>query len=532
MKYSLIKLNDLSDEILIYILKKLENDQVLYSLIGVNKRLNTLIHDRIFTSHLRLMRYISDDSINLLSHTILDRFYSEILPSIDHKIQWLDLESSSMERILSRNYPNLYRLGLYNLEIESAKHLFTNETILNDLFKNDILSLIIHISKNKKQTSTKYDNTIIFTNIFSIFTNLQELKFDSNSIYPRYLSFDISPPIFISSTLLELHVNVTHFYDCIYLLDGRFNQLRLLHVNTFSIERSSVRTVNNSEKLPNLKCFSLHCEIDTVYYDQLILPLLHRMLNLEKLHLCLKIYGRNTFIDGNNLKINIKNYMRQLNQFTFNIRSTIRLDNKINLLSNEDIQHTFNHFQNNKIISSVDYFSEMERGQCHIYSYPYQLKYYHQITNNFPGGIFKYVREISLFDERSFEHKFFFQISQSFPFMKKLTLINEKPQNDKRYRIFDDDNQHLSIIEYPHLSHLNLDEAHDDYVEQFLLDTKTSLPNSVYLSVDYQVLKRVTQHFTRNTTRINSIKLRSLGLIGKCKIPKYVKEYFPRTKIL
>ncbi|CAF3666417.1 unnamed protein product [Rotaria socialis] len=226
------------------------------------------------------------------------------------------------------------------------------------------------------------------------------------------------------------------------------------------------------------------------------------------------------------------NHMSQLNQFTFNIRSTIRLHNQISFLSNEDIQHTFNDFQNNQIISCVDYFSEMERGQCHIYTYPYQLKEYHQITNNFPGGIFKYVREISLFDERPFQHEFFFQISQSFPFMKKLTLINPKPQNDKRYRKVDDDNQHLSIIEYPNLSHLNLDEAHDDYIEQFLIDTKTCLPNTVYLSVDYQVLKRVTQHFTRNTTRINCTKLCSLGLIGICQIPKYVKEYFPYTRIL
>jgi hypothetical protein len=226
------------------------------------------------------------------------------------------------------------------------------------------------------------------------------------------------------------------------------------------------------------------------------------MINLEKLHLCLKIWGRNSFIHGNNLKRNIINHMPQLNQFTFNIHSTVRLHDLISLLSNEDIQHTFNDFQNNKIISCVDYFSEMERDQCHIYSYPYELKEYHQITNNFPGGIFKHVREISLFDERPFEHEFFFQISQSFPLMNKLTLINDKPQNHKRNGKSDDDNQHLSIIEYPHLSHLNLDEALDDYIEQFLVYTKTWLPNSVYLSVHYQVLKRVTEHFKRNTTRI------------------------------
>jgi hypothetical protein len=69
----------------------------------------------------------------------------------------------------------------------------------------------------------------------------------------------------------------------------------------------------------------------------------------------------------------------------------------------------------------------MKQGQFHIYSYPYEWKEYHKITNNFPGGISKYVREISLFDEQPFEHYFFLQISKSFPFMKKLTLINGKP---------------------------------------------------------------------------------------------------------
>ncbi|CAF3862845.1 unnamed protein product, partial [Rotaria sp. Silwood1] len=172
------------------------------------------------------------------------------------------------------------------------------------------------------------------------------------------------------------------------------------------------------------------------------------------------------------------------------------------------------------IISCVDYFSEIERDECHIYSCPYEPKEYHKITNNFPAGIFKHVREISLFDEQPFEHKFLFQISQSFPFMKKLTLINEKSS-----RKLHDNNEHLSIIEYPHLSQLDLSEAQDDYIEQFLVDMKTCLPNSFSIfAVDYQVPKRVTQHFTRNTTRINCSKVRSLCLIGKCLISEHMKN--------
>ncbi|CAF4117798.1 unnamed protein product [Rotaria sordida] len=65
-------------------------------------------------------------------------------------------------------------------------------------------------------------------------------------------------------------------------------------------------------------------------------------------------------------------------------------------------------------------------GQCHIYTYPYQLEYYDMITNNFLDGIFKCVRKILLFDEYPFEHEFIFQISKSFPFLEKLTIINRK----------------------------------------------------------------------------------------------------------
>ncbi|CAF3547553.1 unnamed protein product [Rotaria sp. Silwood1] len=169
----------------------------------------------------------------------------------------------------------------------------------------------------------------------------------------------------------------------------------------------------------------------------------------------------------------------------------------------------------------------------YLFIYSYEWKEYHKITNNFSGETFKYVREISLFDERPFEHEFFFKISQSFPFMKKLTLINEKSQNNKQSRKLDDDNnQHLSIIEYPYLSELDLVEAHDAYIEQFLVDTKTCLSNGICLTVDYQALYRVTQQFTRNTTQLNCIKIRCLGLNDICQIPKYVKEYFPHTKIL
>ncbi len=129
----------------------------------------------------------------------------------------------------------------------------------------------------------------------------------------------------------------------------------------------------------------------------------------------LSVDRNNRFIDGDDLQKNIINYMGRLNQFRFNIRSTILLKDQIDLLSNEDIEHSFKDFSNNQIISCVNYFLEAKKGQCHIYSYPFTITSYENIANNFPGGLFTCVCEVSLFDEHPFEHELFIRITQSFP---------------------------------------------------------------------------------------------------------------------
>jgi hypothetical protein len=255
------------------------------------------------------------------------------------------------------------------------------------------------------------------------------------------------------------------------------------------------------------------------------------MLNLEKLDLTLTVFPNNKFIDGFELKKDIINHMVQLNKFTFNIRSCIQCSNQIDLPSNEDIQYTFRDF-NDRIISCVDYFSMDEEGYCHIYSYPYKLNFYKNITNHFPGGIFECVREVSLFDEHPFEHEFFLRIAQSFPLLEILTLSNEKPQNNKQCRESKNDNQHLSIIKYSHLTKLNLFETHEDYVEQFLVDTKMSLTNGIYLLVNYQSLQNVTYNFTRDDTRTNCAKVNHVSLYGQSEISQHLKDYFPHATIV
>jgi hypothetical protein len=255
------------------------------------------------------------------------------------------------------------------------------------------------------------------------------------------------------------------------------------------------------------------------------------MANLEELGLCLTVYVDETFIDGNHLKTEIIKHMPRLNQFTFFINSFIYIVNEMNFPSTEDIQQTFIDFPNNKIISYVHNFADGKGSQCHIYSYPLLMRYYTGITNNFPGGLFEYVRVVSLFDEHPFEHEFFLRIVQSFPFIELLSLVNHKPQNRKQSYESNNDNGNLSLIKYFFLNELSIINVHDDYIEQFLFDSKTYFQNNIILYVDYESLQRVTHNFTRDATRTNCAKISKLHLCGQRKRYNSAEKYFPYAKI-
>ncbi|CAF2028781.1 unnamed protein product [Rotaria magnacalcarata] len=157
----------------------------------------------------------------------------------------------------------------------------------------------------------------------------------------------------------------------------------------------------------------------------------------------------------------------------------------------------------------------------------YTLRYYENITNSFRGGLFKCVRQVSLFD-RPFEHEFFIQIAQSFPLIEKVCVIDLTEQQQKA----NDNNEHLSIIEYLHLNELNLSDVHDDYVEQFLINTKTHLLNSVRLYVIYQSFKWMIHNFTRDAIRVNCAKVCVLRVCGNFEISERLSKYFSHAKIL
>ncbi|CAF4226427.1 unnamed protein product [Rotaria magnacalcarata] len=359
-----------------------------------------------------------------------------------------------------------------------------------------------------------------------MFKKLEYFKFNpfDGSHYDR-LTFCESRPNILSSTLLVLRVVVDCYEDCLYLLDGRFNQLNTIYVTICSSKVPTLPVVNNKKKLPNLKCFSITQRFVLSVYNNILIPQLHRMSNLEELSLYFDSLNAE-IIDGYNLEKNILDYMTELKKFKFNIRSITPFENQVNLPSNNDIQNTFKNFKNSKIISYIDGFPQLNQFHCHIYSYPYSLTHYNYITNTFRGGLFKHVCKISLVDERPFEHEFFLQIAKSFPFVRELRIHNREPQNN--------DKQQCSIIEYPHLTKLVLiqNHSHENYLEQFLNSSKMYLSNNIYLIVDYDCLQRVTDNFTSDTTRMNCAKIKYLNLDIQPELSlDLIKDYFPRAKL-
>ena len=237
------------------------------------------------------------------------------------------------------------------------------------------------------------------------------------------------------------------------------------------------------------------------------------MINLEKLTLKLQIYEQPRFTDGNHLKEDILSHMPRLKDFVFDIRSIVSLDDaEIPLQSDEDIRSTLTDLTKHQVTTRVDCFPSEGAAHCHIHTNPLISTEYEYVSNNFRGEIFENVQYVELYDERPFEPSFFMRIAQSFPSMKTLYVHNLLAQQEKQnHQLFNQDHQ-LPVIRYRFLQRLILLEVHDDYLEQFLFDTKTCFSNGLTLFCKDDQLKRVTCSFTRGETKVNCSKVKSFNL--------------------
>ncbi|CAF1049917.1 unnamed protein product [Rotaria sordida] len=514
---------DLPDEILLIIFNKLKTVDALYSLVDVNERFHRLVFNslhirNIDTTNMVIISYY--DRRFSIENNILSKICEKILPRIHHQLTELIVEQNSMKSILlTGNYPQVDSLSLVNFQKEILFQYLTGNSILH-LLTQQIQHLNIDISYDPTLKSSKI-LSCIFAFILSTCKQLINLNF-CQLFYDRKSSICIYKfPLTscISSTLIKLKVNVATFDDCLYLLDGRLKHLSTLIIN---VKRISFSLSDNKKKLPELKCFSLNSMEDTLYYDDQIIPLLHRMINLKELTLFLSVLTTSwTYIDGIQLHDQILIYMPQLNKFTFSIITTGVNDGKnikIDLPSNKDIQRSFIGKGYGQVGSFVYNRKKYNVGTSHVYSLPYQFEYFFRLNNSFQGDIFDTVQCITMIDGRPFEYNLFKRISQCFPLLKELSVINYAPQKTK---------QHSSIlIIFPHLILLNLVKAHVDYAEQFLYDKNTHLSALLDLYIEYKSLVMITNNFTNDTICRNCTKIKKLHTNSFCRTQNF-HHYFP-----
>ena len=125
MNDSIVSIVDLPNEILLIIFKKLNNIDLLYSLVGIHQRLDNVICSIDFTRAIDLVMMSSNKMDDSRIDALLDRFCLDILPRIHEHVEYLTIEACFFQRIFHiGNYINLRKLTLVNLELTMASHIF------------------------------------------------------------------------------------------------------------------------------------------------------------------------------------------------------------------------------------------------------------------------------------------------------------------------------------------------------------------------------------------------------------------------
>ncbi|CAF2987958.1 unnamed protein product [Rotaria sp. Silwood2] len=519
----------LPNEILFLILKKLDNIDVLYSLLGINnQRLDIIAQEQIFTNMLNFVSISqSTDEISSIPGSILDRFCIDILPRVHQNVKSLILEPVSLECILrGGSYPNLTQLQIFNFNKAVVSRCFMEDSLLGHIGKQ-IMDLIFISNESNIEITLKEYTKNVYAIILGFFKNLKHLSIVPSSVndYPPLSLYNLPPMTFSSSTLTKLRINVNVFDDCLALLDGRLKQLTTFIVEIHRIHEL-ISISHNMDELPNLKCFSLTCYDSTREYDNQVLPLLRRMSYLEELTLYIHIYHGLTFISGTHIDNEILIHMPRLHTFTFYIACENDIDDPIIRISTSDIERTFTNIEHRPVASMVDYF-ESSKMIFRVFSLPFKFDRLKHIGNNIPNIVFNSVTYLKLWDPMPFKHAFFVRLARAFPVLKHLSIWNIEPPFFRchEYHLYHKD--WCSIVEYPHLISLDIDYVSTYYVEHFLNETKTHLPRLTQLKVSYQNLKMVTTNFTRDETRRSCAKVKQLIVRYPIVYTKDFCCYFP-----
>jgi len=120
-------------------------------------------------------------------------------------------------------------------------NLYLDETPLTHIFQDKISSLVIDLVQYENSSINGTSNSKIFSYILTLFSKLK--YFDYRSSF-RYQSLFETSTTISSSILLELHIKLYKFTDCLYLLDGRFDSLEKVFLDICQISTPDI-VINN-----------------------------------------------------------------------------------------------------------------------------------------------------------------------------------------------------------------------------------------------------------------------------------------------
>ncbi len=119
-------------------------------------------------------------------------------------------------------------------------YLYLDETPLTHIFQDEICSLVINVVQYESLSMNDTSNWNIFAYILTLFLKLKSFDYRSSFWYQSL--FEMST-IISSSILLELHIKLDKFTDCLYLLDCRFDSLEKVFLDIYQISTREMELI-------------------------------------------------------------------------------------------------------------------------------------------------------------------------------------------------------------------------------------------------------------------------------------------------
>ena len=121
---------------------------------------------------------------------------------------------------------------------------YPDKTIFTFTLTNQISLLTIDINTNDDTQSDRTTPEPFFGHVLTMFPNLQILTLAQNEFGYQYIFFSTLTLTVMSSTLLELHICLVVFDQCLCLPDGHFNQPRTFYADVQNISSSPLTVAN------------------------------------------------------------------------------------------------------------------------------------------------------------------------------------------------------------------------------------------------------------------------------------------------